>query len=347
MLKATNYSICAFMVIFTLFCTNVSIFAFQKLYPVKERNLWGYIDEKGNKVIPIQFRQAGEFSEDRAMVQNQNGLFGYINSKGHFVIAPIFENASDFSGGLARVAKENKSGYIDRNGNLVIDFQFDEAGYFSEGLAYVLIEGFYGYIDRTGKFKIAPKFVKATGFVEGTAPVMVPVNNELKIGYINKTGDFVIPPMFVTASSFFEGVASVSTGEILTLTDRIAPLVRGPFSNYLIDRSGKRISNDFEAISRKFDKLTPAMKDGKWGYIDKNGVFSIAPIFEEASAFSKDGIAVVKKEENYGLIHMSGEFFVMPRYDFVKWMNGIGLLRKGPVQYIDRNNRVILRSNEN
>lgn len=74
---------------------------------------WGYIDLKGQTVIPMEFIQAGDFSENLASVQvaeSSKSLcgnrikFGYIDKTGAVVIEPKFVRADRFHNGRAEVA---------------------------------------------------------------------------------------------------------------------------------------------------------------------------------------------------------------------------------------------------
>ena len=56
---------------------------------------------------------------------------------------------------------------------------------------------------------------------------------------------------------------------------------------------------------------------GKWGYIDNTGKFAIAPQFSQAERFQDNGLAVVGKDDKYGLVGRSGKFVAEPVYDYI------------------------------
>jgi hypothetical protein len=133
---------------------------------------YGYIDRKGEIVIPAQFTYAGKFNEDRAIVsfseysqvmydsENKSysslyskATFGYIDRSGRLVIDPIYQEAGDFINGAAVVVLKGGStlkgpfGYIDINGKPVTRFIFEGAYSVSEGLAAVKTAGGkWGYL---------------------------------------------------------------------------------------------------------------------------------------------------------------------------------------------------------
>ncbi|HSB26800.1 MAG TPA: WG repeat-containing protein [Pyrinomonadaceae bacterium] len=166
------------------------------------------------------------FSDGLAPVTTEDGFglgkaYGYINHKGEFVIPPQFLFAQLFSEGLAFVAtpdpKANqvkKVGWIDKAGQWVVtevqglspgesakafsSFGLDHR--YSEGLTRFTVysaEGLplHGYIDRKGKVIIEPRqYNRIDPFHGGIARVWVrgyeAFPNE-DYGYINKTGQFI------------------------------------------------------------------------------------------------------------------------------------------------------------
>lgn len=64
------------------------------------------------------YKEIRDFHEGLAAVQNYDGLWGFINKKGEEVIPCQFKAADDFSEGLAGVIdKDNNLYYIDKKGN--------------------------------------------------------------------------------------------------------------------------------------------------------------------------------------------------------------------------------------
>ena len=83
------------------------------LAPVEDYNeMWGYIDKKGQLVIPCVWYSTGAFSEGLGPVMNDEGLCGFINKAGEVVIPCQWNGASDFRDHLVRVIDdEGKCGF--------------------------------------------------------------------------------------------------------------------------------------------------------------------------------------------------------------------------------------------
>lgn len=66
----------------------------------------------------LLYNSIGGLYNDRALV-SVRGLYGYINGKGEVVIPPLFSFGTDFEQNIATVTTDNKVQYIDLNGNEV------------------------------------------------------------------------------------------------------------------------------------------------------------------------------------------------------------------------------------
>ena len=80
--------------------------------------------------------------------------WGFINTKGEVVIPMIYEKAMGFREGLAPVRQRGKWGYIDRQGRMVIGAGFEDARRFRMGIAEVVIGGKVAYIDKSGNLVV-------------------------------------------------------------------------------------------------------------------------------------------------------------------------------------------------
>ena len=83
---------------------------------------YGFINKKGDEVVPIDYYSAENFSEGMAKVYN--GKYGFINKKGKEVVPLIYYYVENFSEGLAMVGKDGKYGFINKNGEFIIPMKF-------------------------------------------------------------------------------------------------------------------------------------------------------------------------------------------------------------------------------
>ena len=158
-----NERIILYYFLFLLFlsCNKIDTTNQSKVYSrIYEKNSWGYKDDSGNVIIPLD-------------------KYSFLN--------PIDEE------GMIYAQKGNKCGYIDINQNVIIPFIYDELSLFSEGLASAKINGKYGFLDRKGKKIIGFQFDEVDGFYKSG---LAKVQKNNKFGIITKKGAFIIPIIY-------------------------------------------------------------------------------------------------------------------------------------------------------
>ena len=162
----------------------------KELKLIKRKGKYGFADESDRVIIPCQWAYARNFSEDFALVMDENCLFGFIDKSGEVVIPCQWADADDFSEGLAKVQDENDLyGFVDMSGDLVCPCQFVEIDDFSEGMARVQDEDYqYGFVDESGELVIPCIWDEADPFINGTALVTDEDGNQYEI---DEFGDVV------------------------------------------------------------------------------------------------------------------------------------------------------------
>ena len=93
------------------------------LAKVVKDNKTGFIGKNGKVEIPLQFQDAGDFTDILTWVK-ANGKYGFINLEGKIVIEPVYDLVESFTEGLACVSQKGKFGYINERGEKIIPFQF-------------------------------------------------------------------------------------------------------------------------------------------------------------------------------------------------------------------------------
>ncbi len=120
---------------------------------------WGYVDDKGNRVISCKYDHAYPFYESDLALVGSDGQFGYINKQGQVKIPLQYKKAYPFSDGVAAVKKAgiNKYGFINSKGEEIVKFGYSDVKWgFVEGYAWVKEGKNWGMINKKGD--------KASGF---------------------------------------------------------------------------------------------------------------------------------------------------------------------------------------
>lgn len=293
----------------------------------------GYIDKKGNEVIPciydpLDIEANSYFSDGLALVNKDNDYF-YINKKGEKAFPFDYDWTEGFSEGFALVSKNDKYGFIDTNGEEVVPLIYDYANSFSDGMAAVMKGDKYGYVDIKGNVVIPITYdsnvIEACSFSEGLAPI----EKNGKIGFIDKSGNEVIPCKYNEAYNFSEGLAVIGINEKYGFIDKngneVIPctfdsadsfsdgnaLVKKDGKCMVIDKSGKVVFTTSDDLIRFKEGLarvssSNSSNSDKTGFVDVNGKEVIPRIYNTWNDFS-EGLVAVSKDGINGFVDNNGK----------------------------------------
>ena len=173
--------------------------------------------------------------------------------------------------------KKGRVGFIDFNGKTVVPLKFEpiiETGdlalvrdvSFSEGHIYLRQKGEMVLLDTAGKVKA-------------------------------RASQFTLPQI---DRLLFRQVGNMAVYAAESDSDRLQILVDGR----LYERPGGSIDNEKDELELREGRLA-VYRNGKWGYLNEDGVEVIPCQFEEAGKFS-GGTAFVKHEGKFQIINHSG-----------------------------------------
>ncbi|GAA4892522.1 hypothetical protein GCM10023311_16270 [Flaviramulus aquimarinus] len=163
-----------------------------------------------------------------------------------------------------------------------------------------------------------------------------------KYSYINKYGEVVLPPIYDDNSSqgFNEGVAAVILNKEFLIVNEKGDILKNLGKNLFgspgvcyngliavsantggvfINKKGVIVLKSFLLAPGDFTgALAPVQKviedRIKTGYIDENGRLVVPYQYDDGDNFYNN-IAIVEKNDKYGIINIKGEELVAPKYD--------------------------------
>jgi len=265
-----------------------------------------FINTKGEvfkvrNYIKRNFLSAREFKDGLLAVKVSNS-WGFLNNKGELVVPTIYKYITDFDGGYAVARKKEGFFIIDKTGKeqKVINNHNKKVAYikkFSEGLAPIEIAGLWGYVDTKGEIVIPAIYLAVGYFKGGLAWARTKKNN--KIGFLKKDGSWRIEPIFNSAKDFdiVSGLAKIHDGKgwcYLNMTGEVKRFENSKDNKRFFDgmcpetkamgnaKSGYLDSEGNWATKREFGIAThfnngyaAVRKNNKWGVIDKKGKWLI------------------------------------------------------------------------
>jgi hypothetical protein len=224
--------------------------------------LCGAVHRDGSVAVPPRYDWVGQFVESRAAVR-VGGLYGFVDETGREIVTPQYRIVDDYKHGFAQVDVDGKSGLIDRDGKMVME----------------------------------PKY----GFIEAIGPDRFRVSERRRLGGLMGGEDF-------------SGVQVKYTPSGLSISD--PALTSGVQATEVIDSSGQRIE---PLIARRvFNKEDPTIrwveKDRLWGLARADGSWLVEPKFQQVDSLI-DGLARVTMNGKVGFIDRTGNFSIEPVFD--------------------------------
>lgn len=278
--------------------------------------------------LQINLENAGKY---RFLIK-EDGVYGYIDEKGNRLLEPIYKYAHNFKEGLALVSIDgNKFGFINEKFELVIPYEYDLfhslespisdkslLGDFSNGIAVVYVNGYYRYIDKDNKFINDEEYTTAHNFENN---VGIAINKDGKTVVINKEGNIIF-----TKPERYEILQAFENKFLLTNYS----------VDFFVNNKGERISYSTPAQTYLYTQLSEGMvpfRNGDittlMGFVNEFGEVVIEPKFTYAGRFSeglaiaRDPSTITSKKEGkvdittpalYGYINEYGRFSINPKY---------------------------------
>ena len=269
------------------------------LIPVRTNYLWGYVNPKGEVVIPEIFADVNFFSDGLACVSDFNGNEGYIDKNGNYVITPKYTSATSFSEGLAFVTMEGEPIHcIDKTGKTIFVLDtVQTAEPFAEGLALIMVidkdkKKKKGFVNKEGKVAIPLQYDELRPFSSGLAAF----KEKDLWGFINTQGKVVVKPIYNEVTNFKDGKATVKVKNLSGVIDTQGKYVIGLRAGY--------IGNFNDGLAIFCAKGKPNSDVYPVGYIDEKGKIVIPIEYYDVSDFSSGLAAVRIKSAPYGLVYI-------------------------------------------
>ena len=305
--------------------------------PVRSGRDWFFVDERGNRVNATRFDQVGIVQGGMAPAR-LGERWGFVDGEGNPIGTMDYDETREVWGGLAAVKIKDRWGYVAcQNGVLknAIPPRFYQAKDFAEGLAAVeesedapvdeqaepkLFEekedkkpagpAAWGYILPSGKLWIRLDYAEAGKFLDGRAAVR-PEGEGSPLVLIDSKGK-------VRTTGPYRGL--VPLGEKRAAWKREAGWGLMDFQEKVVDLSpGGEAQDVLIAVGPFGNGLAPAKeKSGKWGYLNSQGKWVIAPRFERAGIF-RNGLAAAKEPgARWGYLKTDGTWGIEPKFSRVR-----------------------------
>ena len=298
---------------------------------VEQGGLKGLVNDSGVTIIPPEYKSIDNFGDDYQkgyIVVDENNKYGLISYSGTKILDNKYEKIEKIYGENYFVIKEKgKQKVIDTNGKKVLSEGFDEIKQIAtSGVVYVKNKK-YGLMSYDGQVQIKEDY----NYLNEINTNIFVAESKKKYGAIDIEKNIKIPFNYVdiyynsTAGIY---IAEDSKNESSIFDTEYNLKAKGVLSELNTDKGyiKLRVDNEYKYYNFKFEEkraeeietnstLFLSKKDGKYGYVNKEGNVVVDYIYDDATEQNIYGYAGVKKDGKWGSIGANGNVIIEPTYN--------------------------------
>ena len=310
----------------------------QRIIDIQDRDNSYLICQKDNKygvlknsecIVNNEYSNIEYDSLDQLFIVEKDNKYGILKNDGSILISVLYDY-KDIEGIYIYAQKDNENIIFNNNGEKEENLNYKSA-FSVENSEYKITinkDNKYGVINNNGDILI-PNDYYYIGYLINNNFIVSGENG--KNGIINSNGEVILKTKYDTIqklenSDFIEvqNLESNITYLYNSNIEKIAEMENGTIQegdNYVkiyslneikyFNLSGEEKTNK-ELL--KENTLFADVKNGKWGFVDKDGNVRIEYQYDEVTEFNKYGFAGIKKDGKWGSINQNGIVVVEPKY---------------------------------
>ena len=306
----------------------------QNTFKITKDGKVGIADNKGNVLITPSYAEITSLDKDRSqgfIVKNSDGKYGIVDTANKQVLETKYDTVEKIYRNDYYVVTENgKQEVVKKAGDIVLSGNYDKIEAILQnpenGIIYKQKEK-YGIMNLSGAVVIKPEYEKLK---EGASGSII-AKKDSKYGIIDLQGNQKVEFKYQNLS--YNEKADLYIAEDDQYENEILD------SNYQVKQTGYLIelntdkgymelnqNNSYKYYNFKFEEqnveniftsntLFASKKDGKYGFVDKNGKTVVDYIYDDVTSQNSYGYAGIKKDGKWGAIDKDGKVVKEPTYN--------------------------------
>ena len=308
------------------------------LIVLKDGN-YGIVNDEGNILIPAEYTEiqaVGEETSQGFIVRNADGKYGIVDTSNGQVLATNYDGISKIHQGDYYVVTEGeKQKVVRKDGTEVLNGDYDEIVAIlknpENGIIYKDADK-YGIMKLSGEKTINASyddlqesktgiFIARTGENYGIIDLGGETKVEFKyrgINYNEKADLYVAEDENYNNEVMDSNYEVKLTGMVTDLNDEdgyIEIRQDDEYKYYNFKFEEEKESDIFTS-----NTLFLSKKDGKYGFVDKDGNVVVDYIYDDANSQNAFGYAGIKKDGKWGVIDKNGKVIQEPTYDLEDYL---------------------------
>ena len=266
-----------------------------------ESEKYGIIDYSNNQILEIKYDNIEKVYGNNLYVVTVDGKQKIVNKENTDILTSGFDSIKQILSSQENAVifvRSNKYGVMNLSGEILIEAQYDNLEEAKSGIFIAKKEDKYGIIDIENQEKIAFEYTS--------------------IVYNEKADIYMIEDSNFNSNILNSNLETKLTGILIELNET---------KGYL----KLRIDDEYKYYNFKFEEkqeidifpsrtLFLSKKDGKYGYLDKNGNIIVDYIYDDATEQNDYGYVAIKKDGKWGSIDSKGNVVQEPIYDLDEYL---------------------------
>lgn len=307
----------------------------------------GLVNNSGATIISPEYSQIKKFDNDYKkgyITIDSNKKYGLVSYAGSTILENKYEKIDSVGGENYFVIEEKgNQKIIDKTEKVVLEKGYDKISQLnSDGFVFIKDKK-YGFMDYDGNVLVKPEYQSLkeinTGILRAEKDNkigLVDLKNKEKLKFTYKDIYYEESAGFYVAEDEKYNSSIIDTDFKVKLTGILSEINKeNGYMKLKIGEEYKYYNFKFEEKDIKevltSNTLFVSIKDGKYGFVDKEGNVVVDYIYDEAQEQNAYGFAAVKKGNLWGAIDSEGKETVTPKYklsnnlviDFIgKWHLG-------------------------
>lgn len=299
----------------------------------------GIVDNEGKEIVAIQYSDIsnlGKDNKDGFIVKGENGNYGIVNYSNETVLEQKYSEITKVYGNdMYVVKKDGKQMLVKKDGTEVLSSGYDEIKSILKNIENGIIfvkNGKYGVMKTSGEVTIPPEYEE----LKETKSGLFLAKQNGKYGVIDITKATKIESNYT--SMMYDEKADIYIAE---KEDYSNDIIDDTFtirqSGILVDSDDDkgyielRQEEEYKYYNLKFEEkdvkeihtnhtLFKSKKDGKYGFVDKNGKVIVDYQYDDVTEQNSYGFAGIKKDGKWGSIDNKGTVVQEPIYNLENYL---------------------------
>lgn len=299
----------------------------------------GVLDNEGKEILGIQYADVTNLGKDNKegfIVKGDDGKYGIVDYSNRNILEIKYDEIEKIYGNDMYVVKQaGKQILVKKDGTEVLNTGFDEVKEIlknaDNGIIYMQ-NSKYGVMKTTGEVTIAPDYEELQ---EAKSGLFIAKQNG-KYGIIDIQKQTKVEPNYISISYDEKADLYVAEKEDYS-NDIIDNTFNVRQSGILVDLDDEKgylelkQGEEYKYYNFKFEEkniteiytsntLFKSKKDGKYGFVDKDGNVVIDYQYDDATEQNTYGYAGIKKDGKWGVIDNKGNIVQEPTYNLEDYL---------------------------